>query len=68
MQVEGSLETKVVDVGEELLRIREELLLPGVARPAYALSELVLAGILPGEAVSLVPVHIDDHNVDRDVE
>ncbi len=65
MQVEGGLETEVVDVGEELLRIREKLLLPSVASPTYRLPELVLRSVPPDEGIGLVPVHIDNHHVHR---
>ena len=65
MQVQGHLVAKVVHVAEEALRIREKLLLPGVAGPADVLFEFILLAFAKGPG--LVPVHIHDHYVNRDV-
>ena len=53
---------------QEICGRGEQLLLPGVARPADALSVLVLGGIFLAQAPGLVPVHVDDQHVDRNVD
>ena len=77
MQVQGILYPHTVQFLQKVGRIREQLLLPGITRPADTLAELVQArfpsrfarrcGSLefrPG----LVPVHIDDHRIYRNTE
>ena len=68
MEVERGLQVQfVVQFGQEGFRIVEEVAVPGIAGPAHVLADLVAAqaagGILPG----LVPVHINDHDVDREL-
>ena len=68
VEVERHFEVFGLGPFQEIRRRGEQLLLPGVASPADALSVFVLGGILLPESPGLVPVHVDDQYVDRDVD
>ena len=68
MEVEGRFETEVVEVLQVVGRVREEGGIPGVAGPADALAEFILGRVRAPERPGLVPVHVEDHHVDRDAE
>ena len=65
MEVERGLEIHGMYFGKEVLRIREELLLPCIACPTDSLAETVLRAILSSQSPGLMPVHVDDHDVNR---
>ncbi len=65
VEVEGGFEAFVVEFGEEVFGVGKEGLVPGVAAPAL----VVAGGIADAEvaAKGLVPVHVDDEDVEGDV-
>ena len=68
VEVERYFQLLVFGPSEEIRGRGEQLLLPGVAGPADALSVLVLGGVFLAQAPGLVPVHVDDQHVDRNVD
>ena len=77
MKIKRVSDTSAMKLTEEILRIREEFLLPCPACPADSLVELIPAGLstlnswrsLTEEVhPCLMPVHIDDHHINRNVE
>ena len=53
---------------QAVFRVREKFLLPGVASPTDPLAKLVLRCLVPPQRPCLVPVHVENHHVDRDVQ
>ena len=77
MQVQGILYPHTVQFLQKVGRIREQLLLPCIARPADTLAEFVQARFPSRFArrcgrlefgPGLVPVHVDDHHIYRNAE
>ena len=68
VEVQRGLEILLVTPREEVLGRREELLLPGVACPAHTLIILILLRILSTQAPGLVPIHIDDEHIERNIQ
>ena len=56
-----------MQLGEEILRVREEFFLPGETCPANPLAEFVLLILGLELGPGLVPVHIDNHHIHRDI-
>ena len=55
-----------MQLDEEILRVWEELFLPGVSGPAYTLAEFVFLVFGLELGPGLVPVHVDNHHIHRD--
>ena len=68
MQVQRGFKPKIMKILQAVGRIREKFLLPGVASPADPLTKLVLRCFVPPKRPGLVPIHIQNHHVDRDVQ
>ena len=67
MKVESSLEPLAMQFCQQALRIGNKVAVPGVAGPAAPLAELVVPKALVHRLPGLVPVHIDDEHIGRDV-
>ena len=65
MQVQRHLQTFVVQLQEEVLRVRKEGVVPRVAAPAQAMAALIIR--LKMAAACVMPVHVDDENVIRHI-
>ena len=68
MEVQSGFKPKIVKILQAVGRIREKFLLPGVASPTDPLAKLVLWSLVPPKRPGLVPIHIQNHHVDRDVQ
>ena len=68
MEIERRLATVVVQILERRLVVGEQALVPGVARPAPVLSKLVLQVGTVADAPRVMPLHVDDEDVDGDVD
>jgi hypothetical protein len=62
MKIECHLQAFVVQLSQEVLRIGEEGVVPGVAAPAFAMARLILDLEVPPK--SLMPVHIDHEDIE----
>ena len=68
MQVQRGFKPKIMKILQAVFRVREKFLLPGVASPTDPLAKLVLRCLVPPKRPGLVPIHIQNHHIDRDVQ
>ena len=68
MQVQRGFKPKIMKILQAVFRVREKFLLPGIASPADPLAKLVLWSLVPPKRPGLVPIHIQNHHIDRDVQ
>ena len=68
MKVQSGFKPKIVKILQAVGRIREKFLLPGVACPSDSLAEFIFRRVASAESPCLVPVHVQNHYVDRNAK